>query len=53
MFQVAAQINGVQYNPSKPIANPSSTATGAAGSVSVTSSSLNGGLNTVATSLVS
>ncbi|KAF5312302.1 hypothetical protein D9619_002929 [Psilocybe cf. subviscida] len=53
VFQVAAQINGVQYNPSKPIANPSSTATGAAGSVSVTSSSLNGGLNTVATSLVS
>jgi hypothetical protein len=53
VFEVAAQINGVSYNPSNPIAKPSSTATSTAGSVSVTSSSLNGGLNTMSTSLMS
>jgi len=53
VFEVAAQINGVSYNPSNPIATPSSTTTSTAGSVSVTSSSLNGGLKTLPTSLVS
>ncbi|KAF9566105.1 PLC-like phosphodiesterase [Agrocybe pediades] len=46
VFQVAADINGVSYSPSKPIATPlptSSTASGAGNSVSVTSTKLNGG----------
>jgi hypothetical protein len=54
VFQVAAQINGVPYNPSKPVAKPSTaTTSGTAGSVSVTSSSLNAGLTMMSTSLVS
>ncbi|KDR85413.1 hypothetical protein GALMADRAFT_204870 [Galerina marginata CBS 339.88] len=47
VFKVAADLNGVTYNPATPIATPASTATGSAGtgktSVSVTSSSLSSG----------
>ena len=48
VFEVAASVNGVEYNPATPIATPlsqgssTSTASGSAGTVSTTSTSLNG-----------
>jgi len=51
IFQVAADINGVTYNPATPIATPVSATAGASttaaggGSVSVTSAPLSGGLS--------
>ncbi|KAF8913071.1 PLC-like phosphodiesterase [Gymnopilus junonius] len=45
VFQVAADINGVTYNPSTPVASPASSASGSAssGKTSVISSSLSSG----------
>ncbi|KIP10115.1 hypothetical protein PHLGIDRAFT_18402 [Phlebiopsis gigantea 11061_1 CR5-6] len=48
VFEVAASVNGVQYDPTTPIATPlpqgssASTASGSAGTVSTTSTSLSG-----------
>ncbi|KAF8973628.1 PLC-like phosphodiesterase [Flammula alnicola] len=49
VFQVAANLNGVTYAPSTPVATPASTATASSGgsTVSVISSSLSGGLSTI------
>jgi len=43
VFQVAADINGVPYNPATPVAAPLSSSTSTAGSVKVTSTSLSSG----------